>query len=192
MKKVWVDARHWNKDKKQQNANNYRTLAASMALATVMNCCGETDLSSQRLRKMWRDPDLRFDISTPLLRVWIFHPWISSLLHVDGIDDDELPNLLFESEADNNSCMQLSLANWTYLLRESSLMDLLFGKQNKQIKLLHVKTMYIVFNMSERQDQWSREFTMTDGYGCKPLLLDWYCSLQGSKTLNFFFPLERN
>lgn len=81
-----------------------------------MNCWGETDLSSQRLRKMWRDPDLRFDISTPLSRVRIFHPSLA------------FPNL-FESEADNNSCIQLSLANWTYLLRESSLMDLSGAKR---------------------------------------------------------------
>lgn len=87
------------------------TLAASIALATVMNCWGETDLSSHRLRKVWSEPDLLFDISTPSSRVRTFHP------------SSPFPNL-FESEADNNSCMQLSLAKCTYLLNESSLMDL--------------------------------------------------------------------
>lgn len=86
------------------------TFAASMALATVMNCWGETDLRIQRLRNVWSEPDLRFDISTPLSRVRIFHPSLS------------FP--LFVSEAANNSCIQLSLANCTYLLRESSLIDL--------------------------------------------------------------------
>ena len=97
------------------------TFAASMALATVMNCSGETDLSSQWLRKVWSDPDLRFDISTPLSSVRTFHP---SLLFPTRV----------VSEADNSSCIQLSLAKYTYLLRESSLMDLQKPKGRKQWK----------------------------------------------------------
>lgn len=81
-----------------------------MALATVMNCWGETALRTQRLRNVWSESDLRFDISTPFSRVSTFHP--------------SLPFPLFVTEAANNSCMQLSLANCTYLLRESSLIDL--------------------------------------------------------------------
>lgn len=84
-----------------------------MALATVINCWGETDLSSHRLRKVCSEPDRLLEISTPLSRVRTFHP-----------SQPMLPNL-FESEADNNSCMQFSLAKWTYLLNESSLIDLL-------------------------------------------------------------------
>lgn len=97
------------------------TLAASIALATVMNCCGETDLSSHRLRKVWSEPDLLFDISTPLSRVRIFHPSFP------------FPNLL-ESEADNSSCMQFSLAKCTYLLNESSLIDLKTNSPIRKVK----------------------------------------------------------
>lgn len=92
------------------------TLAASMALATVMNCWGETDFSNHRLRKVWNDPDLRLDISTPLSRPLItFHPSFSLLFPT---------LLLLQSEAESNSCTQFSLANCTYLLSESSLIDL--------------------------------------------------------------------
>lgn len=102
------------------------TFAASMALATVMNCWGERDRRSHRLRKVWSDPDLRFEISTPFSRARTFHP-------------SQFPLPLFESDADNSSCMQLSLANRTYLLSESSLIDLIlihftnqqFNNQNK-------------------------------------------------------------
>lgn len=88
-----------------------------MALATVMNCCGETDVSNQRLRKVSKEPDRRFDISTPLSYASNFHPSFS------------FPTLL-QSEADKSSCMQLSLAKWTYLLNESSLIDLFIHKSN--------------------------------------------------------------
>lgn len=86
------------------------TFAASMALATVMNCWGDTDVSNHRLRKMCSEPDLRFDISTPSSSARTFHA--------------SLVSARLWSEAESNSCIQFSLAKYTYLLKESSLMDL--------------------------------------------------------------------
>jgi hypothetical protein len=90
------------------------TLAASMALATVINCCSETDWRSHLLLKTCRAPDRLFDISTPFSNANIFHP--------------SSPISRLESEADRSSCMQLSLAYDTYLRRESSLIVLLMDK----------------------------------------------------------------
>lgn len=109
---MYVTARTRNSEnriwRKQENRHAF---AASIALATVMNCCGETEVSNQRLRKVSKEPDRRFDISTPLSNASNFHPSFS------------FPTLL-QSEADKSSCMQFSLAKWTYLLNESSLIDL--------------------------------------------------------------------
>ena len=129
-----------------------------MALATVMNCWGETDLSSQRLRKVWNDPDLRFEISTPLSRsVRIFHP--------------SLPTL--ESEADSNSCMQLSLAKCTYLLRESSLMDLYTCKTPNENWESNQETMMNTESLVSKSI--THSVLVVTRIGCR--VLDQYCSL---------------
>lgn len=79
-----------------------------------MNCSGETDGITQRLRNVCSDPDLRFEISTPLSTATTFHP---------SLADVQLSPLL-GSDADSSSWMQFSLAWNTYLLNESSLIDL--------------------------------------------------------------------
>jgi hypothetical protein len=149
-----------------------------MALATVMNCWGETDLSSQRLRKVWNDPDLRFDISTPLSRsVRIFHPSLPTL-----------PNL-FESEADSNSCMQLSLAKCTYLLSESSLMDLHTCKtQNENLESNQETKMNTAVLASKLI---TNSALVVTKIGCK--VLDRYCSsVQELLFKSYFFTSSRS
>lgn len=116
------------------------TLAASMAFATVINCSVDTDLSNHRLLKAWKDPDpdLRFDISTPSSKASTFHPSFP------------FPALL-ESEADNSSCMQLSLAKKTNLLNESSLIDLSIMKWKQECNHNHMKWRVIYQNESMRK-----------------------------------------
>lgn len=83
-----------------------------MAFATLMNCSGDTDVRILRLRNACNDPVSRFEISTPFGScLTIFQPL------------EAFPKRP-ASEEDKSSWMQLSLANFTYLLSDSSLTDL--------------------------------------------------------------------
>lgn len=95
-----------------------------------MNCSGETDSSTHLLRKVCSDPDLRFDISTPLVVPRTFQPSFPL-------------TVLFDTEADSSSWIQFSLANCTYLFNDSSLID-----------LSRIMTKLRLYNWSSMERRW--------------------------------------